>query len=138
VPSKLGGLPLIDDGKYLLQPVWVQDVAEAIVGCVDNEWQDSALRVEGKTLELAGPEEYTWREVCTHFKCTLVCLSFLCTKTHFKVGIDTHSIRTDAHFKCTLVRTSVVYWYMLQCCTDAQFDCTLARTSVLYQHALHV
>jgi uncharacterized protein YbjT (DUF2867 family) len=65
VPSKLGGLPLIDDGKHLLQPVWVQDVAEAIVGCVDNEWQDSALRVEGKTLELAGPEEYTWREVRT-------------------------------------------------------------------------
>eukprot|EP00953_Heterococcus_sp_UTEX-ZZ885_P003053 2180-Heterococcus_DN1.PRE.1 len=63
VPSKLGGLPLIDDGKHLLQPVWVQDVAEAIVGCVDNEWQDSALRVEGKTLELAGPEEYTWREL---------------------------------------------------------------------------
>jgi uncharacterized protein YbjT (DUF2867 family) len=63
VPSKLGGLPLIEDGKHLLQPVWVQDVAEAIVGCVDNEWQDSALRVEGKTLELAGPEEYTWREV---------------------------------------------------------------------------
>ncbi|KAG5180835.1 NADH dehydrogenase [Tribonema minus] len=58
-------LPLADGGEHLLQPVWVQDVAEAIVACVDNDWQDDRLRVEGKTLELAGPHEYTWRELST-------------------------------------------------------------------------
>jgi NADH dehydrogenase (ubiquinone) 1 alpha subcomplex subunit 9 len=56
-------LPLVEGGHHLMQPVWVQDVAETIVGCVDNDWQDSRLCVEGKTIELAGPHEYTWLEL---------------------------------------------------------------------------
>jgi uncharacterized protein YbjT (DUF2867 family) len=61
--SKIGGVPLVNGGSGLVQPVWVQDVAEAIVACIDNEWVDRRLRVEGKIIEAAGPEEYTWREL---------------------------------------------------------------------------
>lgn len=61
--SSFGFLPLVDGGEHLVQPVWVQDVAEAIVACIDNDWQDDRLRPDGQVLELAGPAEYTWREL---------------------------------------------------------------------------
>lgn len=61
--SNFGFVPLLDGGERLLQPVWVQDVAEAIVACIDNDWQDDRLRPDGHTVELAGPAEYTWREL---------------------------------------------------------------------------
>jgi len=43
------------DAKF--QPVWVEDVARAIVNAIDNE------ATYGKTYELAGPKIYTLREL---------------------------------------------------------------------------
>ena len=40
-----------------LQPVWVEDVAQAIVACLDDE------RTIGRTYELAGPQVLTLREL---------------------------------------------------------------------------
>jgi NADH dehydrogenase len=39
------------------QPVWVEDVAQALLRCL--EWDDTA----GKTYEIAGPQVYTLREL---------------------------------------------------------------------------
>lgn len=49
-------LPLIGGGKTKFQPVYVGDVAEAIVAAVEGKASD------GKTYELGGPEVLTFRE----------------------------------------------------------------------------
>ncbi len=51
-------LPLIGGGVTKFQPVYVGDVADAIVTCLQG---DSAQ--EGKVFELAGPNIYSFREV---------------------------------------------------------------------------
>jgi NADH dehydrogenase len=50
-------LPLIGGGRTRFQPVYVADVAEAVVKCLD----DSATA--GRTYELGGPKIYTFREL---------------------------------------------------------------------------
>lgn len=51
-------LPLIDGGHTLFQPVYVGDVADAIMACLNGD-----VTQEGQTYELAGPNKYTFREV---------------------------------------------------------------------------
>jgi len=50
-------LPLIGGGETRFQPVYVGDVADAVVECLE----DSATA--GRTYELGGPKIYTFREV---------------------------------------------------------------------------
>lgn len=50
-------LPLIGGGKTRFQPVYVKDVAEAIVRAVETGAAD------GKVVELGGPETYTFRQL---------------------------------------------------------------------------
>ena len=50
-------LPLIGGGETRFQPVYVGDVADAIMACLD----DSATA--GKVFELGGPRVYTFREL---------------------------------------------------------------------------
>lgn len=50
-------LPLIGGGSTRFQPVYVGDVAEAVVRCVSGQAQS------GKTYELGGPEVFTFREL---------------------------------------------------------------------------
>jgi uncharacterized protein YbjT (DUF2867 family) len=50
-------IPLIGGGETRLQPVYVGDVADAVVHCID----DSATA--GRTYELGGPKVYTLREL---------------------------------------------------------------------------
>jgi NADH dehydrogenase len=51
------GLPLIGGGRTRFQPVFVGDVADAILRCV----QDVGTR--GKTYELGGPSIYTFKQL---------------------------------------------------------------------------
>ncbi len=48
-------LPLIAGGQTQYQPVYVEDVAKAIVAAIESE------ESEGKTFALAGPRRYTFR-----------------------------------------------------------------------------
>jgi uncharacterized protein YbjT (DUF2867 family) len=50
-------LPLIGGGETRFQPLYVGDVAEAVIKCLD----DSATA--GRTYELGGPKIYTFREL---------------------------------------------------------------------------
>jgi NADH dehydrogenase len=50
-------LPLIGGGKTRFQPVYVDDVADAVCAAVAD------ARAEGKTYELGGPRVYTFREL---------------------------------------------------------------------------
>jgi NADH dehydrogenase len=50
-------LPLVGDGKTRFQPVFVGDVARAIVTALDSE------AARGRTYELAGPTTYSFREL---------------------------------------------------------------------------
>lgn len=50
-------LPLIGGGRTLFQPVYVGDVAEAVLACVSDP------ATKGKTYELGGPRTYSFREL---------------------------------------------------------------------------
>jgi NADH dehydrogenase len=50
-------LPLIGGGKTRFQPVYVGDVADAIVGAFDRQ------EAQGRIFELGGPRTYTFREL---------------------------------------------------------------------------
>lgn len=46
-------VPVVGDGRYLLQPVWIEDVAEAFAVAVER------ADIAG-TFEIAGPEQLPW------------------------------------------------------------------------------
>jgi NADH dehydrogenase len=50
-------LPLIDGGETRFQPVYVDDVARAVIAGLDDK------ETGGKTYELGGPDVYTFREL---------------------------------------------------------------------------
>ena len=50
-------LPLVGGGGTRFQPIYVGDVAEAIMRILDDP------ETKGKTFELGGPRVYTWREL---------------------------------------------------------------------------
>mmetsp|Transcript_28068 Transcript_28068/g.65243 ORF Transcript_28068/g.65243 Transcript_28068/m.65243 type:complete len:397 (-) Transcript_28068:154-1344(-) len=52
---------LVDGGKSLTQPVWVGDVARAIVNVADN-----GANFEGKYVDCFGPKEYNYREMAEY------------------------------------------------------------------------
>lgn len=49
--------PLVDGGKMKMQPVWVQDLAEAILRIIETPDQ------QGKTWEFTGPDIYSLRDL---------------------------------------------------------------------------
>ena len=53
-------LPLIDGGHTRFQPVYVGDVADAIMRILDDD------RTAGRTFELGGPRIYTFRELIAY------------------------------------------------------------------------
>lgn len=53
-------VPIVDGGKRRTQPLWVGDFAEALKRIALSEDPDVFL---GQTYDLAGPEEYTYREI---------------------------------------------------------------------------
>jgi uncharacterized protein YbjT (DUF2867 family) len=50
-------MPLIGSGKTRFQPVYVGDVADAVIKCLDDP------TTAGRTYELGGPKTYTFREL---------------------------------------------------------------------------
>jgi len=52
--SRLPAVPISGSGRALYQPVWAEDVAEAVVG---------ALASKSSTYELAGPEVLSYNEI---------------------------------------------------------------------------
>jgi NADH dehydrogenase len=58
---KLPALPLIGGGTTRFQPVYVVDVAEAVVRAADRALLDGSTA--GKTYELGGPRIYSFREL---------------------------------------------------------------------------
>ncbi|TNE38547.1 MAG: complex I NDUFA9 subunit family protein [Alphaproteobacteria bacterium] len=49
--------PIVDGGKNKMQPVWVEDLANAIVRIIEN------ADYQGKTYEFAGPDVLSFREI---------------------------------------------------------------------------
>ena len=58
VGSRLPAVPLIDGGEALTQPVYAVNVAEVIQKIVDDPEQ-----FEGKTVDLFGPQDYSYKEL---------------------------------------------------------------------------
>ncbi|MFW0777266.1 MAG: complex I NDUFA9 subunit family protein [Rickettsiales bacterium] len=57
-------LPLIGGGKTKFQPVYVDNVAKAIVLCLTQD-------VQGETFELGGPRTYSFREILEYIMHTI-------------------------------------------------------------------
>lgn len=55
--SRFPVFPVFDSGRSLMQPVFVEDLALAIVDAIDNP------RTENKEYNLAGPESITYRDI---------------------------------------------------------------------------
>jgi len=58
----LGGLPLIGGGKTKFQPIFVGDVADAVVASIAN------ADAQGRTYELGGPRVYTFKELLDYVR----------------------------------------------------------------------
>ena len=50
-------VPIFGDGNYLQQPIYVEDVAQAIVSCLCNDW------TIGKSYNIAGEAPLTYNQV---------------------------------------------------------------------------
>lgn len=61
----LGGIPMFGGGKTKMQPVFVGDVADAIVAAVERD------DARGKTYELGGPRAYTFKELMQFMRTTI-------------------------------------------------------------------
>jgi uncharacterized protein YbjT (DUF2867 family) len=57
-------LPVVGDGRYRLQPVWLEDIAEAFAVALER------ADLLG-TFELAGPEQLTWHEILDRLEAAL-------------------------------------------------------------------
>ena len=57
IGEKFAALPTVNDGKQRIAPIFVQDVARAVLSCV--MYEDSI----GKTFEIAGPDVYTFNNI---------------------------------------------------------------------------
>ncbi len=58
-------MPLIGGGKTLFQPVYVGDVARAIMAVLNND------ACAGKTYELGGPKTYSFAEIIKYIQATI-------------------------------------------------------------------
>lgn len=54
---KLPAIPVIGDGKYQLQPVAVDNIAQAFARCIESP------AARGRTYEVGGPRRYTYDEL---------------------------------------------------------------------------
>lgn len=50
-------VPIAGDGKAKFQPIWVEDLATCILGCLDEDAHS------GETLEVGGPEHLTYNDM---------------------------------------------------------------------------
>jgi len=55
-------VPVIGDGRYLLQPVYIDDLCEVMSGCLTRE---DCL---GRIIEVGGPERLSYREILAILK----------------------------------------------------------------------
>ncbi len=55
--KKLPFAPIIGNGEYLLQPVYIYDLIKILVACLKNS------KASGKTIEVGGPRAYRYKEI---------------------------------------------------------------------------
>lgn len=55
-------VPIIGDGKYLLQPVFINDLAEILSDCIDN------IKAVNQTIEVGGPFAYSYKDLLAILK----------------------------------------------------------------------
>src|SRR5690606_35257339 len=67
IASLAPGLPLIGGGRTLFQPVYVSDVARAILVCLKTP------ATQGQTYELTGPEVYSFKQILHYIMDTINC-----------------------------------------------------------------
>jgi uncharacterized protein YbjT (DUF2867 family) len=57
-------LPVVGDGRYRMQPVWLEDVAEAFAVALERPDLEGAF-------DIAGPEQLTWHEMLDRLEAAL-------------------------------------------------------------------
>jgi uncharacterized protein YbjT (DUF2867 family) len=87
-------VPIIGDGRYRLQPVWVEDVAEVFAVAVERP--DLA-----GTFDVAGPDQLTWHEMMDLIERALAV-------TRRRIGVPVSMVRFAAHAGVALPRLSPI------------------------------
>jgi NADH dehydrogenase len=92
--SRLPAVPVSGSGKALYQPVWAEDVAEAVVSSLDSS---------GSTYELAGPEVMSYNDIvravlrAAHRRRRLLHVPLPLVRASFDGGADGHRTRNGGH-----------------------------------------
>ena len=87
-------VPIIGDGRYRLQPVWVEDVAEVFAVAVERP--DLA-----GTFDIAGPDQLTWHEMVDLIERALAV-------TRRRIGVPVSMVRFAAHAGVALPQLSPI------------------------------
>jgi NADH dehydrogenase len=87
-------VPIIGDGRYRLQPVWIEDVAEVFAAAVERP--DLA-----GTFDIAGPDQLTWHEMVDLIERALAV-------TRRRIGVPVSLVRFAAHAGVALPRLSPI------------------------------
>ena len=87
-------VPIIGDGRYRLQPVWIEDVAEVFAVAVERP--DLA-----GTFDIAGPDQLTWHEMVDLIERALAV-------TRRRIGVPVSVVRFAAHAGVVLPQLSPI------------------------------
>ena len=87
-------VPIIGDGRYRLQPVWIEDVAEVFAVAVERP--DLA-----GTFDIAGPDQLTWHEMVDLIERALAV-------TRRRIGVPVSMVRFAAHAGVALPQLSPI------------------------------
>lgn len=87
-------VPIIGDGRYRLQPVWIEDVAEVFAVAVERP------DLEG-TFDIAGPDQLTWHEMMDLIEGALAV-------TRRRIGVPVSMVRFAAHAGVALPQLSPI------------------------------
>ncbi|CAN0427263.1 unnamed protein product, partial [Ascophyllum nodosum] len=58
--TRLSRVPVVNDGENLIQPIDARNVAQVMMKIIDDP---ENYDYRGKVVELAGPGEFSWREI---------------------------------------------------------------------------
>jgi len=87
-------VPIIGDGRYRLQPVWIEDVAEVFAVAVERP------DLTG-TFDVAGPDQLTWHEMVDLIERALAV-------TRRRIGVPVSVVRFAAHAGVALPELSPI------------------------------
>lgn len=93
---RLPVIPIIGKGNYFLQPVYIEDVADAIISV------SRSSRTNGKTYNIAGPDAFTYNDLVK-----LICESL--NLKRWMVHLPVKVVLLGAYISCFFLKKIIIY-----------------------------